>query len=671
MKELMHRLFSFSKPEVHRVLVPRINARCLKVTWPTGEQQPKIAHVESELAITPTIRRLNMKAVAFESLAVFLSSCHLLSPQIDAVPIESIDCATTKAGYELIIPSIFSYANPWRINIFRADRFKLKHATVQCLSLDDFKGSGLSVISHNFLSPFAIPNVSFFVDRTCENISAQVNKIDSNEIVLTGGFVGSFESHLDESTTVKIESVLQLPNHSISEVSKLLATLIKFDKLDDITIRTKFQVVEIKIVSTIQSWRDFPLPFKLKIINRTNAVILPVFCERYGISWRFIHENGDECLDFNIHSSAVWFKLSDESLNRGRLAKNITDGIYLLVVPRNWECSNVTSSCFVFNEQEFLTVDHWRGYLIHVNKSSTDFPLFKTSSGVKKICGWKKLLLSRRTLTHLELQRLRWGIADEYSDTTRINWQKKPIEIEESRFTATSSEALWVDIPKAVHIDSIYAGFKPRKLRRKKGIFPIALREFYDAVDLHQNRSVFYLWIRDSIREHAIPMLKIKTKAWHCKHADCLFVSPDWALIEFHYRDIHPEYGFKALRYSEAQARSLYGNEFPARIYQCGYNPQHFVNASTLAFNPTSAIINHIEHGCNEARAQTHGDRPQVRFSVVEDVEKIRSTYLSNLPIWVKCLFCEKFFKKSGNNLEEGFFIHLMKLHQNKLFEQK
>jgi hypothetical protein len=145
MKELVHRLFPFAKPEIHRVLVPGIGARCLKVTWLTGKQQPRIAPVESELAITPTIRRLNMKAVAFESLSVFSPGCHLLSPQIDAVPIESIDCATVKAGHELIIPSIFSYANPWRINIFRAGTFKLKHAAVQRLSPDDiFKTPALS-----------------------------------------------------------------------------------------------------------------------------------------------------------------------------------------------------------------------------------------------------------------------------------------------------------------------------------------------------------------------------------------------------------------------------------------------------------------------------------------------------------------------------------------------
>ena len=667
----MHRLFSFAKPEVHRVLVPRISARCLKVTWPAREQQPKIAHVENELAITPTIRRLNMKAVTFESLSVFLSSFHLLYPQIDAVPIESIDCATTKAGHELIIPSIFSYANPWRINIFRADRLKLKHAAVLRLSSDDFKGFGLTITCHKFTFTFVTPTVFSILDRIDGIISAQAKQIDSNEIVMSGSVTQSFDSHFDGNTIVKIDSVLQLPDSSIIEVSKLSTTLTKLDKHDDATIKTKFQVVEIKIVSTIQSWRDFPSPFKLKIINRTNAVIPPVLCERYGISWRFINENGDECLDFNIHNSAVWFKLSDESLNRGRLAKNITDGIYLLVVPRDWECSNGASSSFVFNEQELLAVDNWCGYLINVDKSLTEFPLFETSSGVKKICGWKKLISSRRTLTHLELHRLRWGIADEHSDTTRINWQKKPIEIEESRFTATSSEALWVDIPKTVHIDSVYAGFKPRKLRRKKGVFPIALREFYDAVDLHRNRTVFYLWIRDSLREHAVPMLKIKTKAWHCKHADCSFVSPDWGSIESHYRDIHPEYGFRTLLYSEAQARGLYGKEFPVRIYQCGYNTQHFVDAATLAFNPTSAIINHIEHDCKDARAQAHGGRPQVRFSVVDDVGKIRSTYLSNLPVWVKCLFCEKLFKKSGNILEDGFFIHLMKLHQNKLFEQK
>ena len=138
MKELIHRLLPFEKPEVHRVLVPRVIARCLKVSCPTGEKPPKIAPVESGLAITPATRRLNMKAVAFERPSISLSSCHLLSAQIDAVPTESIDYATAKAGHEFIIPSIFSYTNPLRINVFRVNRFKLKHAAVQRLSFDNF-----------------------------------------------------------------------------------------------------------------------------------------------------------------------------------------------------------------------------------------------------------------------------------------------------------------------------------------------------------------------------------------------------------------------------------------------------------------------------------------------------------------------------------------------------
>ncbi len=665
----MHRLFSFAKPEVHRVLVPRFSARCLKVTWPTGEQQPKIAPVESEFAITPTIRRLNMKAVTFENLAVFLSNCHLLSPQIDAVPIESIDCATVKAGHELIIPSIFSYVNPWRINIFRADRFKLKHVAVQRLLPDDFKGFGLTITCHKFTSTFVTPTVFSFVDRANGIIGAHVNHIDSNEIVVKGGVTQSFESHFDGSTTVKIESVLQLPYCSIIEVSKPSTTLIKFDKHDDVTIKTKIQVFESKIVSAIQSWRDFPAPFKLKIINRTNAVIPPVLCERYGISWRFINANGNECLDFNIHSPVVWFKLSDESLNRGRLAKKINDGIYLLVVPHDWECLNGASPCFVFNEQELLAVDHWRGYLIHVDKSLTECPSFKTSSGVKKICGWQKLIPSPRVLTPLELHRLRWGIADEHSDKTRINWQNKPIEIiEESYFAAISLEALWVHIPKTTQVDSIYAGFNPRKLRHKKGIFPIALRDFCNTAERLKNGAIFYLWIRDSRCEHKVAVLKVKTKAWHCKLAGCLFISTTWDEAVLHFREVHSEYGFRTLLYSEAQEKGLCNQDIPAKIYLCGYNDQYFVNAVSHADNPTSAIIHHIQYECVNALAQANGGLRHVRFRVIYDAEEIRSVYMSKPTDWAECLLCQN---QSDNRFYNNIFSHLMNEHKGEIFEWK
>lgn len=668
----MHRLFPFAKPEVHRVLVPRIGARCLKVTWPTGEQQQKIAPVESELAITPTIRRLNMKAVTFESLSVFLSSCHLLSPQIDAIPIESINCATVKAGHELSTPSIFSYVNPWRINIFRADRFKLKHAAVQRLSPDEFKGLGLTIICHKFTSTFVTPAVFSCVDRTNGIISAQVNQINSNEIVVNGGVARSFESHLHESTTVQIESVLQMPHCWILEASELSATLIKFEKLSSTKIKTRIQIVNIKIASAIQSWRDFAPLFTLKIFNRTNAILPPALCERYGISWRFFHENGDECSTFNISRKIIWFKLSDEGLNRGRLAKRVTAGINLLVVPANWECLNLTSSCFVFQEQEFLTIDQWHGYLIHVDQNQTDFPRFKTARGVEITCNWFSFdqhSIPLHHLHHFEPHRLRWGITNKHADETRIDWQNKPIEIEESRFAATSAEVLWVHIPKTTHVNSVHAGFKPRKLRRKKGKFPIALREFCDAEELRENGAIFYLWIRDSKREHKVAALRIKTKAWHCKISGCSFASPDSHEAESHFRKTHSTHGYRVLPYTEAQKRGLYGHEFPKKIYQCGYNLHHFVNATSFADNPTSTIIYHIQHECVDARTQAHGGYSQIRFRVVEDTEEIRSVHISNLPIWVECLYCHNFYKKFESILEENIFAHLLQPHRNEIFE--
>lgn len=657
MKELVYRLFSTAKPEVHRVLVRRIGARCLKVTLPSCEQQPKTASLESELAITSTIRRLNMKAVSFESLSVFLSSCHLSFPQIDAVSIESIDCATTKSSHELIIPSIFSYANPWRINIFRADRFKLKHAIVQPLSFDNFGGLGLTIIS-----TLVTPTVFSGVHRTNGIINAQVNQIDPNEIVVNRSAVQSYETHLDEDTTVKIESILQIPHNRILEASELSATLIEFEKLSSTTIETRVQIVNIKIISVIQCWRNFAPLFALKI----NAILPPALCERYGILWQFFHETRDECSDFNIHKSVTWFKLSDESLNRGRLANRVTAGIYLLVVPANWECLNLTSPCFVFQEQESLTIDGWQGYLIHVEQNPEDFPRFKTTRGIEIKCDWSGFHRHGIHLHHFEVHQLQWGIATLHPNKTRIKWQNKTIDIEESRFTATSREALWVHIPKSTHIDSVRVGFKPRKIRHKKGIFPIALRKFCDAENLRANGAIFYLWIRDSKREHKVAVLKIKTKAWHCKLTGCSFASSDWEKAVLHFREIHSEYEFRPLLYPEAQAEGLCEIELPERIYQCGYNPQHFVNASSRVDNPTSAISHHIQFACMDAQAQSNGSLPQIRFSVVNDVEKIRSLYFSKPTDWAQCLLCQN---QTNKHFYNNIFSHLLEEHKDEIFE--
>lgn len=669
MKELIHRLFPFAKLEVHRVLVPRISTRCFKVAWPTGELQPPVRLVDNKFGVISTIRRLSMKAVTFESLSIFSPNCHLFSPQIDTILTESIDCATVKANQKLVIPSIFSYVNPsWKIGTFRVSRFKLKHTAIQRLLSDDFEGFDLPITCHKFTSALVTPIAFPFVNRTKGIISSQVNQIDSNELVVSSGIAQFFYSHLNESKTVKFEVALQMPHCSILEVSELSTTLIEFERLAVATIETRHQVFDVKIALGIQSWGDYNSLICLKILDHTDTMLPPALCERYGISWRFFNEKGNEFSAFNIARKIIWFKLSDKSLNRGRLANRITAGIYLLVVPANWECLNLTSPCFVFQEQELLAVDRWQGYLIHVHRNPEDFPRFKTDRGVELTCNWISVGQHAIHLHHFDTHQLRWGIANIHCYETRISWQNKPIEIEESRFAATSSEALWVRIPKTSHINSVYAGFKPRKLRRKKGTFGITLYEFYKAAAFCENDATFYLWIRDSTREHKVAILKI---IWHCKIADCSFASANWEKAESHFKKFHLLATVRDLSDIEAQEKGLNEKELPKKIYQCPYNPKHIIDATSTFSNPNSLMTHHIERVCQNAREHARSERIKIHFKVIEDAEKIRQIYLDSLPKWIECLFCQKYFKKSEDGLNEEVFAHLLQTHRKEIFEWK
>jgi hypothetical protein len=288
--------------------------------------------------------------------------------------------------------------------------------------------------------------------------------------------------------------------------------------------------------------------------------------------------------------------------------------------------------------------------------------------------------LDEKVPAKFELNRLWWGIADENAEEIDIEWQDKPLELEESQFTATSSEVVWIKMPK-VAITAVEYGFRRENLRRlpfahRGGKFTIPLREFSSAPDLQENEANFQLWITE-LGPNVIPLkyqvmiFSIRKKYWHCKISQCAFSAEEWCQAEAHIIDSHSEYGFRILTYTEAQARGLYGTEFPTNIYQCGHNPQHFVNASSASSNPTSSIIQHIKQECPDARAHAKGGPPQIIFRPVEDVEEIRRVYLPTLPVWAECNFCHQSYEKFTDDLNDDIYSHLIDVHKAELFERR
>ncbi|MCI0697096.1 hypothetical protein L0337_34460 [candidate division KSB1 bacterium] len=285
--------------------------------------------------------------------------------------------------------------------------------------------------------------------------------------------------------------------------------------------------------------------------------------------------------------------------------------------------------------------------------------------------------LDKKAPIKLELNRLWWCVADENTREADIEWQDKPLEFEESRFTATSSEALWLKIPKAA-IVAVEYGFRhdnPRKLpyTHSGEKFVIPLREFCDAADLQENEATFQLWITElstngTRREHHATIFRIKRKIFHCRVPHCSFVIEERSRAESHFREIHSEYGYRTLTYTEAQKQGLYGKGFPSKIYQCPYNPEHYIDATITFQSANSLMDSHIERECKDARRMIRFGPIKVGFEVVDDTERIRRQHLPTLPIWVKCQFCDSFFKKSADDLCDDIYTHLLKTHRKEIF---
>jgi hypothetical protein len=289
--------------------------------------------------------------------------------------------------------------------------------------------------------------------------------------------------------------------------------------------------------------------------------------------------------------------------------------------------------------------------------------------------------INNKVPVKIELNRLWWGIADEKANEAKIEWVDKPFELEESQFDATSSEALWLKLPRTTDIDSVYYGFNRSSARKLPhlhhgGKFPIVLRQFNDAPELREGDASLQLWITklagDGARnECRILLAKTKRKNWYCKIARCAFILEEWCRTEAHLRKSHPDYGFTILTYTEAQTKGLYEKDFPRKIYQCPYNPEHFVDATSTFCSPNSLITHHIERECQNARESKRVGPIKISFKVVDDAERIRQAHLPTLPIWVQCRFCNEFFKKSTNDASDNIYSHLVKAHRNEFFERK
>lgn len=840
-------LLTSEKPEIHRVLLPKPYARYKTVIVPVAKEPQIIAPYESEIPIAVGLRRLNPASINFRRPCILSTQFGLLRAIIRPISLNHVD-------------------------------HFLQPVSCHKLLADFSEFSPVSITSHSF-----------------KIAGAHIDTLDSSAIAIHVDLDEFSYIHLNEHVLIKIEPALKGPLISTFNFPTLSSGVFEDEMFYTITAVIKKDIIDHLTFCKTQYWEDFTLlsqprvhtychkdsllqppirrrnvsspithggqPRALEHIRRDKKAEpskafdphprkrTEILCERRGISWRFFDVNESKLCDFSWQNEFTWFKLSGESLNRGRLVKYATDGYYLLVAPSDWTPQNIDSSCFIDHQKDQLDVEHWCGYRISANQKDFDFPRFRTANGTEQICEWSRKrfvlegnqisdassrlgslfgpnppkiranstndwkeirtivlgeegtgrnrarwelhpqgaqqvqdLLSKYiaqrsgwyflrfydreddllescdfrfvhglleidylwdlmipssdghqpaevVLRHnksisiiseqhrlpeprrisenetrvmipshpqydnsewrfdnkvpvkLELNRLWWGTADEKADEAIIDWVDKPFELEESQFNATSFEALWLKLPRITDMGSVYYGFNRSSARKlpqvhRGGSFPIVLRQFDGASELREGDASLQLWITKLIGDGArnecrILLAKTKRKNWYCKIARCAFILEEWCRAEAHLRKSHTDYGFTILTYTEAQTKGLYKKGFPIKIYQCPYNPEHFVDATSTFCSPNSLITNHIERECQNARESMHFGPIKISFEVVDDAERIRRAHLPTLPIWVQCQVCNEFFKKSTDDLSEDIYSHLVKAHRNELFERK
>ena len=142
-----------------------------------------------------------------------------------------------------------------------------------------------------------------------------------------------------------------------------------------------------------------------------------------------------------------------------------------------------------------------------------------------------------------------------------------------------------------------------------------------------------------------------------CKHCHFITSSEQEIVshISTHLNDLIPH-----LSYEELWRRSRLF--LPYKIYKCLYCG-FYVKVGNPD-NPTSEICSHIERNCPNA-LRLHGS-PKIYFTIVDDINEIRSKVIYNLPYVYQCRICNKKFY--GND-RESMLDHLKITHKEELFK--
>ena len=135
-------------------------------------------------------------------------------------------------------------------------------------------------------------------------------------------------------------------------------------------------------------------------------------------------------------------------------------------------------------------------------------------------------------------------------------------------------------------------------------------------------------------------IIVIKTR-FRCAQHGCDFWTDNRRETLAHFEECHINSFAQHLTYDELRQ---HGVSLPTKIYRCHYCGDYVRADTNYPDNPTSKIEQHIKNDCRSAPRGP--EPPQIRFTVVRDVDEIRRELFPNLPRLYKCRKCGHHFEK-------------------------
>ena len=248
-------------------------------------------------------------------------------------------------------------------------------------------------------------------------------------------------------------------------------------------------------------------------------------------------------------------------------------------------------------------------------------------------------------------------------------WTDRPVRVRRDWFRAASDKVLYLKLPEPararVGFDQASSRQCGNQYRVGPGEFKVPLRDFAASPEVESRApAAFTVWLDEGAGAACMLLERLRLRC-----AVCSWTADGEAEMTEHVKG-HLEDFFPRLSWDEV-LRAFPEREYPSAIYQCGYNPEHYVPADRRFSldNPTFAITWHIQHGCPDAVPRSDGV-VVTKFTVVTDLAVIRKVVRPDIPDFKKCRLCPPDSRPFENPSRGRLIEHLLSVHRNQLWSR-